>query len=727
MSHSSSCNDGSMPRLSQRQPLSCRECTRRKVKCDKKIPCLRCCKLGIECSREVVRVRKQASKHTNQIDVQFLEDLKLQLGTIGLSAISPVIATLETRIALLESSDASEQTDPDEQDAQSSTSDRSERIHSFPPTFQSTAEARSDKDESMVKLLEQLVWGRRYGSCYPHHTCSCCIRRSRSELISVNCNPVGVDVGIPPESLLKDWSILPSVTDATKIIHFHSRHVAWHHNALHNPTFRQQCEYFWSSGRCPHPLWMALYLSVLSCSIWSVQNSKKFRAALGIEFTERTSSNLYRAMIDVLYAGSFLENISLYSVQAIVISTEVAHNLGMSDLNATLAGAGLRIAQCLGLHKISDSPSLCVDPLEKWHEEVERETGKRVWCQIVTQEHFAIPFTDHHSINPSHISTILPTNCDDHDMKERKDSIPTISSYMRVLGRMATLIPPLLDHEGSLNGSMPRHEQYQYVIKMDHRMRELVSSIPAFLFGNYSVDEVEWLPFLDIARHSLAITAAAKIIMVHRPFLLESFQNQKYAYTRRTCVSAAMTILREHQHITESDQISIWTHTAFCVTGAMVLGLELLYSQEEEQDQDGAITERMSRYRSLLIAAQKRLDDRQGDIMAQRGARLIDTILEEVHKIQSHARSCNRTHVLKSQEPNSQQLPRFDIIYIVARYLALDPLFSTSSEAKPNLMHGQTAQFTTIGDFDPLQPLHRYNDINSNNWINEGFSYDSLG
>lgn len=84
----------------------------------------------------------------------------------------------------------------------------------------------------------------------------------------------------------------------------------------------------------------------------------------------------------------------MYSVQAIAISTEVAHNLGLSNLNATLSSAAIRIAQCLGLHRISDGPSLCVDPTEQWHEVIERETGKRVWRQIVIQDHFAIPFTD---------------------------------------------------------------------------------------------------------------------------------------------------------------------------------------------------------------------------------------------------------------------------------------------------------------------------------------------
>ena len=87
----------------------------------------------------------------------------------------------------------------------------------------------------------------------------------------------------------------------------------------------------------------------------------------------------------------------MYSVQAIVISTEVAHNLGLSDLNATLSSAAIRIAQCLGLHKITNSSSTDIQTAQQWHETLERELGKRVWWQLVIQDHFAISFTDTYS------------------------------------------------------------------------------------------------------------------------------------------------------------------------------------------------------------------------------------------------------------------------------------------------------------------------------------------
>ena len=77
-----------------------------------------------------------------------------------------------------------------------------------------------------------------------------------------------------------------------------------------------------------------------------------------------------------------------------MISTEVAHNLGQSESNAILFNAAVRISHCLGLHKIVDSLHKPIEVREQYYEKVERELGKRLWCILRIQDHFAIYFTD---------------------------------------------------------------------------------------------------------------------------------------------------------------------------------------------------------------------------------------------------------------------------------------------------------------------------------------------
>ena len=125
-----------------------------------------------------------------------------------------------------------------------------------------------DATSNAVAVLESLAWGRHYGSCYPHHNCICHVHRSRAEMVSINTDPQKM-LGLYPGSLA-EYGISLLETDARTLTRFHIDYIQWHHNALHGPTYLAQCELFWRQGRIEHPLWMALYLSVLSVSVWKL-------------------------------------------------------------------------------------------------------------------------------------------------------------------------------------------------------------------------------------------------------------------------------------------------------------------------------------------------------------------------------------------------------------------------------------------------------------------------
>ncbi|KAJ5120514.1 Monooxygenase FAD-binding [Penicillium bovifimosum] len=414
-------------------------------------------------------------------------------------------------------------------------------------------------------------------------------------------------------------AMLPSIVDARKLVEFHIDHLAWHHNCFHAPTFLEECKLYWATGRMDEPLWQALYLSVLNSTVSSIQDSAKAREIAGVDLRAvQSSQQLFAAMVQTLYDSNFLENLSIRSVQAIAISTEVAHNLGLSELNATLFNAAVRIAECLGIHKIQDDPMNVPQGREAWDEKVEREVGKRVWCQMIIQDHFAIPFTDSYSISPMHYSTSRPMNASEDDLKDQPITIPTISTYVRVLVELAYLMPGLVDGLGPMKARKPMREQYEHILQIDQKMRGVVKNIPPFLLRADRYKEAR-IPWLAIARRSLAITAAEKIIMIHRPFLFRSFNDQNYIYTRRTCVAAAMTILREHEVIVSEEDVSIWTHTAFAITAAVILCFEVNAIAEDQPDVAQS-------HRDAIVAARLRLDARINDVLAQRGVALIDAI-----------------------------------------------------------------------------------------------------
>lgn len=564
---------------------------------------------------ESVRLRRDTVQHASEI--QFLNSILADLDSSSAERLPNLTQKLRDRIDRLQTGDIPAQSDQynstgsAQEDSKSSERYEEQRLrHPF-------AEVPAENtDPPLLTAIEHLAWGRNSAGCYPHRRCACQYRRDSPELLSMNGGPFQIH-----GSVLESMVHLPKVTDAQKLIRFHVGHLTWHHNCFHGPTFLEQCELFWRTGRCDHALWMALYFSVLSCTVNSIQNSAKLRRLVDVDLYLATqpAQLLFSAMIQTLYNSHFLSDLSMYSVQAIVISTEVAHNLGLSQLNATLFNAAVRIAECLGVHKIKDHTTTSTQTKDAWEERVEREVGKRVWCQMVIQDHFAIPFTDTYSISPMHYSTGRPMNADERNLAELPPNTPTISTYVRVLVELAALMPGLADGLGPMNKRKPRREQYEHILQVDQKMRAIVNSIPPFLLRSDRAKEAQ-IPWLRIARRSLAITAAEKIIMIHRPFLFRSFQDPTYSHSRRTCVAAAMTILREHEAIVQEDDLSIWTHTAFAITAAVILCFE---GNALVKDPGNA---KVEIYRETIAAARDRLVARNCDVLAQRGVALIDAI-----------------------------------------------------------------------------------------------------
>lgn len=69
--------------------------------------------------------------------------------------------------------------------------------------------------------------------------------------------------------------------------------------------------------------------------------------------------------------------------------------------------------------------------------------------------------------------------------------------------------------------------------------------------------------------------------MIHRSFLVRSFHDPTYAFTRRTCAAAASTILHEFNRVKMTDMVKLWTVSTFTVGAAIVLYLDIIYDQDD--------------------------------------------------------------------------------------------------------------------------------------------------
>lgn len=451
------------------------ECQRKKKRCSKDIPCSRCIDLGLSCDRDVVYLRRNVARHASEI--KFLQSLQAMLQST--SSVDKALYQVKSRLEHLQSG-RHLATSPTELGAEGSDD-------AVASGLDETSTTSSLEPSPIITALEQVARGRSSGRCCHHYSQNCPCGSSTASVSTMQQ---------PPISTID----LPGREVAQVLVDFHIKHMAWHHNSLHTPTFLRECTVFWDTGECDNPQWIALYCAVLAVSLFSFINSPSHRELflMASSFSQHTPSLLFDKMVGVLDASHFLQNLSLYSVQAIAISAEVAHSLGRSQLNTTLFNAAIGIAECLGLHKIPDDSS-----------EAASEIGRRVWHQLIIQDHFAISFVGSYKIHPLSYSSLPPSNADD-DLVAMPDSVPTASTYNRTLLALARLMPELADGLGPLRDPTPVRDKYRHIIAMDQKLRKCVQEFPAYLRRRDKQLEAR-IPWLGVARHSMAITVAEKV------------------------------------------------------------------------------------------------------------------------------------------------------------------------------------------------------------------------
>ena len=296
--------------------------------------------------------------------------------------------------------------------------------------------------------------------------------------------------------------------------------------------------------------------------------------------------------------------------------TIAAHILGKSSSQSILLASAGRVAQSLGLHRLgTESDHVSVDQRRQ------REAGRRVFNQLCTQDWFQIPFSESYSLNPRFSTTKKPLNCNDDDMVPQAQSFPTQASYCNYRYEIAALMPQLLDATSECNSMFTKYEQ---VLKYDDKMRKLATtSMPTFLSTSEAISTT-WPIYVGWARRSLAICAAHKIIMIHRKFLGLSFTNTAYSFTRRTCVAAAKTILKEALSATDQNGPMLWIEQAFSVAAGIVLTLDNAhkYFQQDEHSDHTVLMGRTIEY----------LRSFKGSSIASRGAQLLSALQAELRR-----------------------------------------------------------------------------------------------
>lgn len=492
------------------------------------------------------------------------------------------------------------------------------------PEMQNGLTATTSNDTAVI--LEFLAWGRRKDQgLRPASSLLNSLQNSSIRSQASTCFPIALGQAMTSPQLELLDMLFPEAKHLNLLVDFHHKRLVWYHGSYNVMTFEKDFEQFnkHCNGSVQHRdidyQWLALLFAILTGSITCCTSyvAKEW----GFSDNERQSlaKQWYQATIICLNLGQYLENHSIFAVQAIATLTVSAHTIGMSNTQSILLSSANRIAQALGLHRLAVEDIRTTGVEQDASDLMQRETGRRIWIQLCMQDWFNIPFSESCTINPKQCTTGKPLNLNDGQSIPSPSEVPTMTSYCIYHFDFALVIAELQDAMASCNTEYTRYEQ---VLAHDEKMRQLATAyMPTFL-SNSAIDSPEWPDYVPWARRGLAICAAHKIIMIHRRFLHKSFQSTTYSFTRRTCIAASKTILKEAALPMDRLGPVLWIDQAFVVTAGVILALDAFYRKPTEPER--AENARLVKDAIIFLQSHKL------STIANRGRTLLQLLLNEL-------------------------------------------------------------------------------------------------
>lgn len=358
-----------------------------------------------------------------------------------------------------------------------------------------------------------------------------------------------------PRNIEEDYlqTLMPTGRQILQLVKYHEAYLLWYHNCFHGPTFRNELVKALQTSdilqlKSLDLRWCALLFSIMAASLACTSDSVACSWGFPKAQKRQLSKQWNEATTSCLTLGDYMSKPHIYSIQAIQVLGMSAHLNGNSNKQFVLFGVALRIAQNLGLQRLSQDPELdcfTTDGAEKSESRInlliKRETGRRIWIQMCNQDWFSTPSSEMYFINKQHFTTTRPHRIDDETMMLVDDSIPLGIDLGNYLYDTASL---LVEFHDSIITLVDPAAKYEQVLKYDARLRVLGTRAPHQSFSANVTDgsKPQWAQWM---RGLSSTLYEHKIMMIHRSFLGKSFIDPRFAYTRWASLAASKRILRE--------------------------------------------------------------------------------------------------------------------------------------------------------------------------------------
>ncbi|KAL2157752.1 hypothetical protein VTH06DRAFT_5020 [Thermothelomyces fergusii] len=567
--HHNDKDDRPPPRKRQRVRLSCLECRRRKLSCDREFPCSRCIQSGTPERCEYETRPGLAPPNKLGLPSSALTGLDARLSLPSTGGESPYfrkdgrdsdrIRRLELEVAQLKSllakqasldgSTVQERSPADlpKSDTEQEAEAEAAAVAEVPPFLQ-TQVTSADKEE--LRFFRGKEFKTRYFG--PHSaylafqelTGLCPFMKETSEEwlrpLHIHRNKDRRKDAEERERKFRAAdpaleALLPSKEETDHLVNIYLNQFEQVHRIVHIPSFRRDYAKFWLPSETRSAAFTALVLAMMGISsCLSAQTPHKFEKMMShshanaikwveaVDAWQERQSQKHRRLIH-------------YQIACLVYLAKRVNTMKKKRFWKN-AGAMTQDAISVGLHR---EPSHMCDKISPFNQEMRR----RIWATIQSYDLQAsfdhglpsILCSLHFDVNP-------PRNIDDDEFDEDTKELPpsrppseyTFSSYQHISRQS---LPLRLELSRVLTGP-PEELDYERVIRYTNEINQEIDSLPSWDVSEpSSQDPVVKKPLL--AYTLLHIQLRQYIIPLHQPFLRLRKTNSKYQYSEIIYYNAA--------------------------------------------------------------------------------------------------------------------------------------------------------------------------------------------
>ncbi|KAK4056814.1 hypothetical protein OIO90_002063 [Microbotryomycetes sp. JL221] len=604
-------------RKRNRMALSCKECKRRKIKCDREMPncgpCTRRGKTG-ECVYDIFASAGDSIMPPSIARTAEVEQLAARLAHIEayLKTLPPNLASfapLQPNIAINNTVAATtptkypnkqEETYSDTEDAAVNLENGvfgsrigakdSKAIHGKTAAPSAVASSQSRRfgapPTELTKALTSIVSVEPMSEAYAKARLNIDFDASASEIEQAR-----------QEEMKRILRVLPPTEVLTYFVELYFGPVNWLFHTLHGPTFMTELDSF--QALCDanrqldvDPLFVSVLLMVL-CIAADGASTARSPLSLDPRFSLATSplqaysrerlqamsERFYSAAQRALVLGEWDTVPRIRTIQTIILITQYLQlcspTRGQPSQLVTWLAVAIRIAQVLGLHQLGSNPEVTPpdDPaLPPGKNSLKRETAKRLWAVLVYQDWLGASFRNRsYLISPRHYDTDDPLNLNDADLSgidwkvnPAPTAVLTDSTPDRVRIATARQVRKVFDAV-----ILPQDFTYETVLELDKGYRAILESLPDRWTMESSAEESEQ-PMFRFQRY----------------FAVEGIHNRgytqpKYRYSTDACLKSARAVIVS-KHNVQHATIDIWYTYSHVMGATLVLFNDLFQAIDSD-------------------------------------------------------------------------------------------------------------------------------------------------